>query len=382
MKIVNVTAQRFHFRSTTVRDSEGHSHPGPEHDATQSLLAIESDQGVTGYCFAHVERSTLENLVRPVLIGQDPFMHERIWHALNERQRLNLTTLHDRVLAAVDLALWDLVGRALDQPVYKLLGGFRDSVPAYASTMCGDDLEGGLDTPEAYARFALWCKTQGYPAFKLHTWQPPVPGAPDVRRDVAACAAVREAVGSDMPLMLDPFHYYGRQEALYLAKELEKLGYHWLEEPMDEHSMSSYVWLCENASLPICGPETAEGKMYTRAEWIKCGAADIVRGGVNDVGGITPLIKIAHLAEAFGMHMEVHGGGTGNLHVLCAMGIPGEFYERGLLHPFIDYELPPPWLHQLVDPMDERGFVHVSRDPGLGWDINFDYIRDNGIETY
>ena len=70
---------------------------------------------------------------------------------------------------------------------------------------------------------------------------------------------------------------------------------------MDEHSMSSYVWLCEQTSLPICGPETAEGKMHARAEWIKAGACDMLRGGVGDVGGITPLIKIAHLAESFGM---------------------------------------------------------------------------------
>ena len=76
-------------------------------------------------------------------------------------------------------------------------------------------------------------------------------------------------------------------------------------------------------------------------EWIKHGAADILRGGVWDVGGITPLVKIAHLAEAFSTRMEVHGGGVGNLHVLCAMGIPGEFYERGLLHPFLDREQPP-----------------------------------------
>jgi len=75
--------------------------------------------------------------------------------------------------------------------------------------------------------------------------------------------------------------------------------------------------------------------------------------------------------------MEVHGGKAGNLHVLCAMGIPGKYYERGLLHPFIDYEAPPPWLNQITDPMDGEGFVHVSQEPGLGWDINFDYIEAN-----
>jgi L-alanine-DL-glutamate epimerase-like enolase superfamily enzyme len=243
--------------------------------------------------------------------------------------------------------------------------------------MCGDDLEGGLATPEDYANYAEWAMQRGYPAYKLHTWQPPYPGAPSVKRDLAACAAVREAVGPDVPLMLDPFHYYSREEALALARGLEKLDYYWMEEPMDEHSMSSYVWLCQNTLLPICGPETAEGKMFTRAEWIKAGACDLVRGGVGDLGGITPLLKVAHLAESFGMRMEVHGGGPGNLHVLCAMAFPGEFYERGLLHPFIDHDQPPAWLNKLDDPMDEEGFVHVSQLPGLGQDINFDYIRDN-----
>lgn len=382
MKIVDVTVQRFGYRSKIVRDSQGHGHPGPEHKASQSLLTIVTDEGIKGTCIGGIAPATLENTVKPLLIGEDPFYRERIWQALKERQRLNLASLHDRVLTVIDMALWDLAGRACNQPVHRLLGAYRDKVPAYASTMCGDDLEGGLDTPEAYARFAQWCKERGYPSFKLHTWQPPIPGAPAPKRDIAACAAVREAVGPDVPLMLDPFHYYSREEALYLGKELEKLDYYWMEEPMDEHSMSSYVWLCDNLWLPICGPETAEGKMFVRAEWIKYGAADIVRGGVGDVGGITPLIKIAHLAEAFGMRMEVHGGGVGNLHVLCAMGIPGEFYERGLLHPFVDYEQPPPWLNRLVDPMDNEGFVHVSQDPGLGLDINFDYIRDNILETY
>lgn len=382
MQIVDVTLRTFAYRSKTVRDSEGHGHPGPEHDATQSLVTVHTDEGVSGQAFGSIARSTLENLVKPILIGQNPFFRERLWQALKERQRLNLTSLHDKVLALIDLALWDLAGKHTGMPVHQLLGAARDKVPAYASTMCGDDLEGGLDTPEAYAEFAVSCMDRGYPAFKLHTWQPPYPGAPNVKRDIAACAAVREVVGPDVPLMLDPFHYYSREEAFYLARELEKLDYYWMEEPMDEHSMSSYVWLCENTLLPICGPETAEGKMHTRAEWIKHGACDIVRGGVHDVGGITPLMKIAHLAEAFGMRMEVHGGGVGNLHVLCAMAVPGEFYERGLLHPFIDHDQPAPWLNRLVDPMDEHGFVHVSQEPGLGMDINFDYIAANEVAAY
>ena len=377
MKIGDVVTETFHYKSRIVRDSDGHAHPGPEHDATQTLLRVVTDQGAEGYAFG-ANPEVIEHLVKPVLVGQDPFYRERIWQGLAERQRMH-RALTDHALSVVDVALWDLAGRVLNQPVYKLLGGYRDKVLAYASTMCGDDLEGGLDTPEAYARFALQCKARGYRAFKLHTWQPPVPGAPDVRRDVAACAAVREAVGDGLDLMLDPFHYYTREEALYLGKELEKLNYHWMEEPMDEHSTSSYVWLTSRLSLPIVGPETAEGKMHTRAEWIVRGACSMSRAGVADVGGITPLMKTAHLCESFGVRMEVHGSGAANLQALCAMGIRGEYYERGLLHPFLDYEEPQPWLNALEDPMDGEGYVHVSPGPGLGQDINFDYIRANLI---
>ncbi|MEE3194906.1 MAG: enolase C-terminal domain-like protein [Candidatus Poribacteria bacterium] len=378
MVITDVQTVSFKYISKTVRDSDGHGHPGPPHEAIQTLLKILTDEGVEGYWFG-ANATVIEKTIKPAIVGQDPFMREKIWQDLMERQRLNLSTLADNILAPIDLALWDLAGRALNQPVYKILGGYRSIVPAYASTMCGDDLQNGLATPQDYAVFAKWAMERGYQGFKLHTWQPPYAGAPNPKRDIEACAFVRNAVGSDIPCMLDPYHYYDREAALYLAKQLEDLNYYWMEEPMDEHSMSSYIWLCQQTSLPICGPETCEGKMHVRAEWIKHGACDISRAGVSDVGGLTPLMKIVHLCESFGMRCEIHGGGFGNLAALCAMR-NGEFYERGLIHPFVDYEEPVPWLHQLSDPMDDQGFVHASELPGLGMDINWDYIEKNKVD--
>ena len=383
MKITDVLVETFRHPSRMVRDADGHAHPlmpdAPDLVARTTLLRIRCDDGSEGYAFG-VNAEAVRQIIKPMLMGEDPFYRERIWQRMKERQRLNLGLLSDKVLSAVDQALWDLAGRVVNQPVYRLLGGFRDRVPAYASTMCGDDLPGGLDSPESYARFALACKARGYTAFKMHTWMPPLPGAPNVRRDLAACAAVREAVGPDMVLMLDAFHYYSREEALRLGRGLEKLDFYWMEEPMDEHSTSSYAWLSDQLDLLICGPETAEGKMQTRAEWIVRGAADISRGGVGDLGGITPLVKTAHLCEAFGMRMEVHGSGAANLQVLCSMGIPGEYYERGLLHPFYDYDATPPWLLAPVDPLDSEGCVTVSQLPGLGMQINFDYIAENRLD--
>jgi L-alanine-DL-glutamate epimerase-like enolase superfamily enzyme len=366
MKITDVKVQAFNYKSNTVRDSEGHGHPGPEHDATQTLVTVTTDEGAEGYGFG-AGKDVIEHT----------FYRERIWQRLKEWQRLHSGALTDRTVAVVDLALWDLAGRYLGQPVYKLLGGYRDKVPAYASTMCGDELEGGLNTPEAYADFAEACQKCGYKSFKLHTWMPPISWAPDPKMDVAACRAIRERVGDDMELMIDSFHYYSREQALYIGRELEKLNFLWIEEPMDEHSISSYVWLADQLDISVVGPETAEGKMQTRAEWIVRGASDISRGGVFDLGGITPLMKTIHLCESFGVACEIHSPGAGNLHVLGAMGIPGKYYERGLLHPFIDYDKPDPWLKEIIDPLDDEGYVHLPQKPGLGLEIDFDYIHDN-----
>jgi len=379
MKIVDVGTEVFRYKSNVIRDLEGHTHPGPERDAVQTLVKIVTDEGAEGYCFDG-DKQAIEHLVKPALVGEDPFYREKIWQRLKQWQRQS-QLFSDRVVATVDMALWDLAGRYLNQPVYKLLGGYRDKVPAYASTMCGDEVEGGFNTPEAYADFAEKCKKQGYSAFKLHTWMPPVSWAPDAKRDVAACRAVRERIRDEMDLMLDCWHYFSREETLYIGRELEKLNFHWFEEPMDEHNTSSYVWLTNQLDIPVVGPEIAEGKMSTRAEWIVRGASDISRGGVADLGGITPLMKTVHLCESFGVRLEVHGGGAGNLQVLGAMGIPGEYYERGLLHPFLDYEKPAPWLKEIVDPMDGQGYVHIPQRPGLGLDIDFDYIKDNLVTT-
>jgi L-alanine-DL-glutamate epimerase-like enolase superfamily enzyme len=317
--------------------------------------------------------------VKPVLLGEDPFDREKLWQNLAKRQRGSGGALTDRTLAAVDMALWDLAGRALGVPVWKLLGGYRDRVPAYASTMCGDDIPGGLATPEDYARFAESLVRRGYQAIKLHTWMPPIPGAPDVRRDLQACAAVREAVGPDVALMLDAYHWYSRAEAYELGLGIQRLGYAWYEEPMDEHSLSSYRWLAENLEIPVVGPETAEGKFHTRAEWIAAGACDITRTGVLDVGGITPSMKVIHLAEAFNVDCEVHGGGAGNLALLGAMH-NGHWYERGLLHPHLDYDAVPPYLKRRIDGMDAKGYVSLPTSPGLGEEIDFEYIDRHPAE--
>ena len=379
LTIADVQTLTFRFRSRTGRDNEGHGHPAPEHEKRQTLLRVRTRGGLEGYYFGG-SPATAEAANR-LIGGMNALHREAIWYKLLRAQRIERHAMDDRNLCAVDCALWDLAGRMAGLPVHLLLGGARDKVPAYASTMCGDDIPGGLDTPEAYGAFAKACKAKGYTAFKLHTWMAPY--GPDLKRDIAACAAVREAVGPEMKLMLDPHHDYTREEALSLGRALEELDFSWMEEPMDEHSTSAFVWLTENLTkLQICGPETAHGQMYTRAEWIVRGASDLSRVGVADVGGITPSMKVVHLCESFRVRCEVHGGGAANLQVLGTMATPGEFYEHGLLHPHVDFDAEKPWLKEVIDPVDREGNVPIPIKPGLGEEIDWDFIKDNVVEDW
>lgn len=384
MKITQVNVEVFTFPTRRSVDAAGHAHPGEESLAKMAMLRIATEDGVEGYAFGAPELirpHIIDSFVRKVLVGQNVMDREKIWQDLAHWQRGSASQLTDRALALVEQALWDWAGRKFKQPVHKLIGGYRDKVLAYGSTMCGDDLPGGLSTPEEYGRFAEQLVARGYKAIKLHTWMPPISFAPDPKMDVRACAAVREAVGPDIALMLDGYHWYSRTDALYIGRELEKLDFAWFEEPMMEESAESYAWLAANLDIPVLGPESLGGKYMSRASWVGQGACDILRAGVAGVGGIAPCLKVAHLAEAYGMHCEIHGNGAANLAVVGAIK-NCDWYERGLLHPFLDYDDVPAYLNSIVDPMNADGYVHLPDRPGLGEDINFAYIETNTVTRY
>lgn len=384
MRITGVHVEIFSTPSRRAQDSAGHAHPGDEVMIKMALLRISCDDGSEGYAFGTPELirpHIVESFVRKVLIGRDPMDRESIWQDLAHWQRGSAGQFTDRALALVEQALWDLAGRKLKLPVHKLIGGYRDKVLAYGSTMCGDDLPGGLSTPDEYGQFAEKLVKRGYKAIKLHTWMPPISFAPNPHMDIQACAAVREAVGPDIALMLDGYHWYSRMDALTIGKALEKLNFAWFEEPMMEDSAESYAWLAANLDIPVLGPESIAGKFHSRASWVTHKSCDILRAGVAGVGGIGPCLKVAHLAESFGMDCEVHGNGAANLAVVGAIS-NCRWYERGLLHPFLDYEEVPAHLNSIVDPMDADGYVHLSDRPGLGEDINFAYIEANTLSRH
>jgi L-alanine-DL-glutamate epimerase-like enolase superfamily enzyme len=358
-----------------------------DHRVVQTVTRIHTDAGVEGYCLGghfHGDadglspdhRAALTTFVKAMLIGRDPFDREEIW------RQMWAAKVPENILSVVDLALWDLAGRATGLPVHKMLGGCRSKVKAYASTF------GNMGRPDVYAQHALDCLDQGFKAYKIHpyhrwdpkTGEPAEPGTSFIDWDIAICEAVRAAVGDRMALMLDPWGTYHRYEdALKVGRALERLDFYWYEHPMPEHKVDAYVRLADALSVAICSPEVAEGSIYTRAEWIRRRASDMSRIDVLR-GGITGVMKMAAVCDAFGMQCELHMSGFGNLQVLGATSENVcEYYEIGLLGPGARYHRTPHHLRAPCDVMDSDGYVTVPTGPGLGYDIDWDFIENHRV---
>jgi L-alanine-DL-glutamate epimerase-like enolase superfamily enzyme len=383
MKIVDLQVIPFRVPRRDFRNGE----LLPERDSIQTLTKIIADDGAEGYYLGGLghgdqdglladQRATLERRIKPLLLGHDPFDREKFWHWLW------VANIEENLISVVDMALWDLQARAFGVPLYKLLGGCRDKVKAYASTYPN------MGTPDDYARHALQCKQQGYRHYKIHPyyfWDPltqtPDPGRPShIAQDIEVCQAVRAAVGDDMVLSFDPWGTYRTYEEAYrVGRELERLHFYWYEHPMPEYRVASYEKLCRELEIPILSPEIAAGSLYTRADWIRRGASDMSRIDVLR-GGITGVKKLTAVCEAYGVRCEIHMSGFANLQILGATSEDiCEYYERGLLAPGVDYETPPPYLRALGDPLDAQGYVHLPQAPGMGYQLEWEYIKENRV---
>ncbi len=326
------------------------------------LLTVTTDQGVQGHAFlgsamrsAHHDAPSLIQYLKPIVMGQDPLQRERLYQALS--QRIRNTTY--RAIGAVDVALWDIAGKVAGLPVHRLLGSYRDRLPAYASSAV-------LPSRDAYAEEAARFKSEGWTAYKIH---PPTEPAVDIE----VCRAVRSAVGDGFTVMLDSTWAYQYPEALRVGKAIEELGFHWYEDPLADDDLLSYVKLKQQLRIPILATEYTPGGLTAFAPWLVHQATDFLRGDVAVKGGITALVKAAHLAEAFHMNFEIHHGGNSlnnvaNLHVTMAIR-NCEFFEVLLPAGAQKYGLA-----QDIE-VDRQGLVHAFDGPGLGAAIDFALIE-------
>lgn len=331
------------------------------------VLRLTADNGVQGVATCLAARSgqvtesyLLDNII-PVVLGRSPFDREKIWHELWTIDR-HLTFFPVYLPGPVDVALWDMCARDAGQPLYQYLGAYRESLPVYASGNFHGSVQDYIDEAKHY-------RDRGIHAYKAH---PPGPVAVD--REVHR--RLREELGPDHVLMTDPVAEYTLDEAIKVGRELEQLDYHWFEEPFRDFELYKYQELCRALDIPIAATETTRGAHWGVAQSISQRAADIVRADVSWKGGITGTMKIAQLAESFGLNCELHTTTMNymdvvNLHVSCAIR-NCEYFEYFV--PEENYQLP--MLGKL--PIDEHGQIHVPKDaPGIGVELDWDHIERN-----
>ena len=360
MKITNVKVDVFKWQVEPWRVGAGMRFGGPRQ---LGVVTVETDEGISGNAFLsgpNHHAQPLIDIVKPRVMGRNPQDIGAIWPGL-WRQTRGVST---SVIGAVDICLWDINGKIAGQPIHRLLGTCKDSVPVYSSTAY-------WETKEEYQEEALRFKEDGWTAHKIHPHSDP-------KADVAICEAVREAVGDDMKLMLDSMWAYEYEDSVRVGRAIEDLDYYWYEDPLAEEDLYSYVKLNEKLDIPIMATEFAPGRYYGMTQWITNYATDILRGDVAVTGGITPLVRLCHLAEGFKMKCEIHHGGNSlnnvaNLHV--TMAVPNcEFYE---FFPCTGSNV-----YGLVEDIDmSGGVVHAPTGPGLGYEIDWDRLRKDHVGT-
>ena len=363
MKITDLTVTI--FSREIPRVVSGPHNPIVQGRSTLGIVTIHTDEGLKGYGMiggsskpAEFDAHSLIVALKPILIGQNPLNREAIYKKLLQRSRH--TTW--RCIGAVDVALWDLGGKIAGLPIYQLLGAARDKVPAYASSP-------GMDDPEEYVEQAQEVRSRGYKAYKLH---PPRVG---YQKDILACQKVRQAIGDDYTLMLDSSWMYDFTEAMKVGRAIEELKYYWFEDPLAEDDIYNYVKLRQKLDIPLMATEHSPGSFHSAPAWITAQATDYLRGDVAAKGGITDCIKTAHLAEAYRMNYEMHHGGNSinniaNLHVMCAIN-NSELFECHLSHH------PCGVVNEIV--VDAQGMIAVPTGPGLGIELDTDFIKKNTV---
>lgn len=259
----------------------------------------------------------LEEELAPEIIGEDPFQVRKVrdilWRLTDYHGSTGLTLL---AIAAIDVALWDLMGHAMGQPVWRLLGAARDRMPAYA-------MVGWLNfSVEELKPIAEKAMAQGFSGVKVKV------GCPTLEEDIARIAAVRSIVGDDRRLMVDANQVFDVSEAIRRGRVYQQLGCFWFEEPLRADNHAHLAELRSTLDIRIASGENDFGKRQFR-DLFERRAVDIVQPDIRRAGGATECLEIAAMADAFDIAYASHGGGP-HLHLLAAM--PNAIYmESGFL---------------------------------------------------
>ncbi len=350
-------------------------------DGTQDdlIIVVETDEGITGYgevdtapyvgkaiVEAYMSHGTCYGL-KEVVVGADPFDYEQIWNDMWSKTYYygrSGPVIH--VMSGVDMALWDIMGKATGKPVHKLLGGsYKEKVRPYASALMPDTKDEVKRMVEKYASL-------GYTAIKFG-WGPL---GYDVRSDLQLIEMARNIAGDNMEIMIDIGKRYRLKQAIQVARALEQLGIYWLEEPLPAEDYSGYKRLTEATTMRIATGEEESGRLAF-ARLINEAHVDIIQPDISRCGGLTEAKKIATYAADSNTVLVPHAFKTGilvaaSIQLIAALpDVP--FLEFSVTESAIRKEL-------LVKPFELKdGYIDVPADPGLGIELNPEVVRKYGV---
>jgi len=331
------------------------------------VVEIFTDTGLVGIGNAalapHITKQVIDLYLKPLVIGADPWNIEFLWqHMYRKTMAFGRKGIGMAAISAIDIALWDILGKSAKQPVYRLLGGkTKPRIPVYASRLYSIELSELAAEAQRY-------KADGYKAMKLRFGWGPTDGAAGMQRNVELVRTVRQAVGDDVDVMADAYMGWTLDYAKRMLPLLEPFHLRWLEEPVIPDDIHGYAELRSRAQIPIAGGEH-EFTLYGFRELVEARAVDYIQFDTNRVGGITQARKIAALAEAHSIPVIPHAGQMHNYHLVMA-GLNSPMAEY---FPVVDVEVGNELFWYIFDgePKAKDGFVDLNDNvPGLGLTVN------------
>jgi len=344
-----------------------------------TLVKITTDDGLTGWGEG-AESGLINNLLAPLLIGQDPIdragLWERMFHALYNGN--NAVGLAGSALSALDIALWDLAGKAANLPICALLGGkIRDKIAVYATGLYyteGEFPDRLLDEARSYV-------DMGFKGMKTKV------GGLSIEEDVARVKALREAIGPDISLMIDANEGYNATTAIRIGRKLEELDLVWFEEPVNAQDLEAYLEVKAALPMAIAGGENLRTR-YEFKPYLTRRAFDIVQPDIMHCGGLTEMARICAMANACGIQVNPHVWGSpvmiaATLHLAATLPPcpPARNAQPYLQEPVMEFDRTPSVIREelCAVPFDqEESFVQVPEGAGLGIEVDEEVVRRLG----
>ncbi len=337
--------------------------------AQTCLVKITADDGTVGWGEAHAPlgpratKAVVEDVLGPILLGADPLAIDLLWERMYGSMRLrgHSTGYQLEAISGVDIALWDLAGKLLGVPIYRLLGGpYRTSLPAYASGVPGATIAERVTAARGFI-------DTGYTAMKLSI------GRGDIDSDLATVAAVAEVIGGKADLLIDAHGAYTAENALYVGRKLQDMGVYWLEDPLTPEDVAGYVHLSASLDMAIAAGET-ECNRWQFAERLSRRAVDVILPDICRAGGISEGRRIATVASLYATKWAAHVSMGSSVHVAAAAHLAAAsanflvFEFSSTPNPIGEGLLTAP-LHP------EGGYLQVPDGPGLGIDFDEEKLR-------